>query len=284
MSEFVKLKGDASSREYYRGKNFVKAVYPPSLRDSFYNYLKWYKIYRKQGIPVPEIYDVDTVNLEIIMEDCGDITGVDYFNSLKLNLSKRKFAEEIYSFIGIIQSIPDKEEVETDTLNWEKELIFFKNHCCGTIFSEDFSEFLDNLISFVNENIASIPLKLAHRDYHFRNVMVKNKKIYIIDFQDTLFAPDFYDSASLMFDAYLDLGNLRKIEAKIDEFDYRVVALQRNLKALGTFCFFGFKKNKDWFKDSIPNGLNYVLSHLKILNSGFVKDWEKLREFAFKSI
>ena len=279
-----KLKGDASSRQYFRGKNFVKVVYPPDMRESFYNYLKWYNIYKKNGLPVPELYDVDTVNLEMLIEDLGDVNGVDYFNSLKLSLNKKRFVEEVYSYIEIVQSIPEREEVEAPELNPEKELNFFLSHCIGCLIPEVYEGFLKELIGFTLENLKKIPLKLAHRDYHFRNVMVKKKKVYLIDFQDTLFAPEFYDSVSLMFDAYLDLGKFRDIEKNLNDFDYRIVGLQRNLKALGTFCFFGFKKGKEWFKDSIPNAMDYVSNHLEILKPEFVNEWERLKEHSLKNI
>ena len=279
-----KLKGDASSRQYFRGKNFVKVVYPPDMRESFYNYLKWYNIYKKNGLPVPELYDVDTVNLEMLIEDLGNVNGVDYFNSLKLSLNKKRFVEEVYSFIEIVQSIPEREEVEAPELNAEKELNFFLSHCIGCLIPKDYEGFLKELIGFTLENLKKIPLKLAHRDYHFRNVMVKKKKVYLIDFQDTLFAPEFYDSVSLMFDAYLDLGKFRDIEKNLNDFNYRIVGLQRNLKALGTFCFFGFKKGKEWFKDSIPNAMDYVSNHLEILKPEFVNEWERLKQDSLKNI
>ena len=279
-----KLKGDASSRQYFRGKNFIKVVYPPDMRESFYNYLKWYNIYKKHGLPVPELYDVDTVNLEMLIEDLGDVNGVDYFNSLKLSINKKRFVGEVYSYIEAIQSIPEREEVEAPQLHPEKELDFFLSHCIGCLIPKDYEGFLKELIGFTLENLGKIPLKLAHRDYHFRNVMVKKKKVYLIDFQDTLFAPEFYDSVSLMFDAYLDLGKFREIEKNLNDFDYRIVALQRNLKALGTFCFFGFKKGKEWFKESIPDGMAYISKHLEILKPEFVNEWERLKEHSLKNI
>ncbi len=279
-----RLQGDASARRYFRGANFIKAVYPPEMRESFYNYLKWYKIYKKHGIPVPELYDVDTVNLEMLIEDCGDINGVDYFKGLEDSLSKKRFVSEIYSLIGLIRSIPEKENIEAPVLDFERELDFFTQQCLGVLIPENYCDFLKELADYVIENLKNIPLKLAHRDFHFRNILVKNGRIFVIDFQDTLFAPDYYDSVSLMFDAYLDLGEFRRIEADLDKKNYRFVALQRNLKALGTFCKFGLRGNKPWFRDSVPNALNYVEEHLDILKSPFCKEWSNLKVEALKNI
>ena len=55
---------------------------------------------------------------------------------------------------------------------------------------------------------ASVP---AHRDFHSRNLFIKNKKIYLIDFQDARLFPRFYDAVSLLYDVYvLDKMSVRQ--------------------------------------------------------------------------
>ena len=94
---------------------------------------------------------------------------------------------------------------------------------------------------------------LCHRDYHSRNLMLHERRLYIIDFQDARMGPDTYDLASLLRDSYVD-----HTEARVDELirgylklggpsqatpeafaEYRrrfdLMSVQRNLKALGTF-------------------------------------------------
>ena len=53
---------------------------------------------------------------------------------------------------------------------------------------------------------------LCHRDYHSRNLMLHDRRLYIIDFQDARMGPDTYDLASLLRDSYVDLT-----EARVDE-------------------------------------------------------------------
>ena len=55
------------------------------------------------------------------------------------------------------------------------------------------------------EELASEPRVLCHRDYHSRNLMYHQERLYIIDFQDARMGPDTYDLASLLRDAYVDL-------------------------------------------------------------------------------
>ena len=102
--------------------------------------------------------------------------------------------------------------------------------------------------------LAAEPRVLCHRDYHSRNLMMRDGSLYIIDFQDARMGPDTYDLVSLLRDSYVDIGD-RELDELIayflalkartpgdtdaQEFRRRfdLMALQRNLKALGTFGY-----------------------------------------------
>src|SRR5204863_8597652 len=99
--------------------------------------------------------------------------------------------------------------------------------------------------------LASEPPVLCHRDYHSRNLMLHESQLYIIDFQDARMGPDTYDLVSLLRDSYVDLPEqtvdelmayflaLKGVRETEDTFRQRfhLMALQRNLKALGTFGY-----------------------------------------------
>ena len=48
---------------------------------------------------------------------------------------------------------------------------------------------------------------LCHRDYHSRNLMLRDGALFIIDFQDARMGPDTYDLVSLLRDSYVDLAS-----------------------------------------------------------------------------
>ncbi|MFQ5750170.1 MAG: phosphotransferase [Planctomycetota bacterium] len=95
------------------------------------------------------------------------------------------------------------------------------------------------------------PARLQHRDFHSRNVLLPAEGgPVLLDHQDLRRGPLFYDLASLLTDAYLDLpGDIRaRLEAEAEALGarhgltrvetrerLRITALQRVLKALGTF-------------------------------------------------
>ena len=55
------------------------------------------------------------------------------------------------------------------------------------------------------DELAAEPRVLCHRDYHSRNLMWRDGRLSIIDFQDARLGPDTYDLASLLRDSYVDL-------------------------------------------------------------------------------
>jgi N-acetylmuramate 1-kinase len=98
---------------------------------------------------------------------------------------------------------------------------------------------------------AAGPQCLQHRDFHSRNVLLPaDGGVALIDHQDLRSGPLYYDLASLLTDAYLDLPCLVRdlLQDQIELWasaaslkpdqaahHYRWTALQRVLKALGTF-------------------------------------------------
>lgn len=106
---------------------------------------------------------------------------------------------------------------------------------------------LDGLAALAVEG----PQALAHRDLHCRNVLVHRGEVVLIDHQDMRRGPLFYDLASLHTDAYLELSQpvIDQLEGEVLRLgeaagldraaslrQWRRTALQRVLKALGTFA------------------------------------------------
>ena len=110
---------------------------------------------------------------------------------------------------------------------------------------------------------------LCHRDYHSRNLMVQDRQLYIIDFQDARMGPDTYDLASLLRDSYVDLAD-QTVDELIAYFlaltgqsegerefrdRFNLMALQRNLKALGTFGYQTTARRNPVYIQYIPRTL-----------------------------
>ncbi len=111
---------------------------------------------------------------------------------------------------------------------------------------------------------------LCHRDYHSRNLMVRDDgTLAMVDIQDARRGPLGYDLASLVFDAYVDLEEglasrlIERYRASLPdapapvEFDatLTLIAAQRMIKALGTFGYQAAVLGRRRYLDGVPRTL-----------------------------
>ena len=296
--EITKLHGDGSNRMYYRltrDKNtFMLMVLPGNQPTSLAEeitkvkteitklpFLEVQEFLKSKGVRVPEIIDVDLDHYVILTEDFGDDLllnvvskpGVDPKPDYQLALNELKKIATVRDQ-DPRDSIAFSREFDRDLYNWEfmhfieygldQQIKDFKANDRSRIIRE---------FEKITEKYLSWPHVFCHRDYHSRNVvMITDHEAGIIDFQDLLMAPLYYDLASLLKDAYIDLG--RPIQEALayyyqdligndqskDEFLYcfDLMSLHRNLKAAGRLSYFDIvKKNPSYLKD-IPRCVKYV--------------------------
>jgi aminoglycoside/choline kinase family phosphotransferase len=99
----------------------------------------------------------------------------------------------------------------------------------------------------------------------------------VIDFQDARMGPDTYDLVSLLRDSYVDLAPddvealiaifLERADASPDMTAFRErfdrMALQRNLKALGTFGYQASVRGNQAYLPYVSRTLGYVRDNLR---------------------
>ena len=110
--------------------------------------------------------------------------------------------------------------------------------------------------------------------------MLSDGRLYIIDFQDARMGPDTYDLVSLLRDSYMDITERdaddliayflalkagTPAEQQPGEFRRRfdLMALQRNLKALGTFGYQTITRRNPVYIQYIPRTLRYARVNLE---------------------
>jgi N-acetylmuramate 1-kinase len=152
---------------------------------------------------------------------------------------------------------------------------------CGIAISPSVRAALIEESLVIADELAGEPRVLCHRDYHSRNLMLHDRQLYIIDFQDARMGPDTYDLASLLRDSYVDLseervdnlirgylklGGARSATAEaLGEYRCRfdLMSVQRNLKALGTFGHQTTARANPVYIQYIPRTLSYVRTNLE---------------------
>ncbi len=297
VTQVLPLTGDASDRKYYRaligsGPSIVLALHAGSIQFDQMPFTTVARLMNRIPLPIPAILHHSNALGIIGQEDLGDVT-------LQAHLGAASRAEHaaIYrdavSFIARLQQrgaelasddcAPYQVAFDVEKLTWELE--FFVKHFLvgfrGAAPSEAVREALRTEWSSIVEELAAEPRVLCHRDYHSRNLMLHDGALVIIDFQDARMGPDTYDLASLLRDSYVDLAAAQVDElvayflalrhptsarsgAAATEFRRRfdLMALQRNLKALGTFGYQTAARGNTVYIQYIPRTLNYVRENL----------------------
>jgi aminoglycoside/choline kinase family phosphotransferase len=292
----VPLTGDASTRQYFRimrpgNPSVVLAVYETPFVFKELPFVNVCRLFTSIPLPIPAIAGhADDLGI-LILEDLGDVT-------LQAHLGVTKPAEhdalyrQAIEFIVRMQRkgaelqsdefIPYRIAFDRDKLMWEMN--FFLKHFLeayrGVTMTPAAREALNEEFLLIVDELAGEPRVLCHRDYHSRNLMLHNRGLYIIDFQDARMGPDTYDLASLLRDSYVDLseervGELIRVylelggasKATADAFaEYRrrfdLMSVQRNLKALGTFGFQTTSRNNPVYIQYIPRTVSYVRTNL----------------------
>lgn len=175
-----------------------------------------------------------------------------------------------------------------------RELRFFAEHFLGGYAGVRLSGpalgELEALFGSLAEEAAGGPAALAHRDFHSRNLIAGDNPVasgaprvlWVIDHQDSRVGPRAYDLMSLVRDPYVatggpgrppfreadlvarfrDAAGVPESPAELlAEFD--AVALQRNLKALGTYGFQVSRRSNDVYRRYVAPTLGMVRENLE---------------------
>jgi aminoglycoside/choline kinase family phosphotransferase len=273
-AELSRIRSEASRRRFYRirwgKKSLVAMVYPEALGSEVERFRVIHEIYTRYGLRVPAI-DRILDDQVVIQEDAGDLLLQRAWRTAgsgeRLRLIER--SREILAGLAAVPPARAIVRLDRARLKWEMEF-FIKNfvarfpvRACGEM------ALGANLLRLV-ETIEPESV-FAHRDFHSCNLLILDREIVMVDFQDSLLAPRHYDLVSLAFDSYLDLGRFRELLLKGREWStteirqLRLTALQRNIKALGTFAYQTHECRHPAYARYIPRTIRHIQNHLREL-------------------
>ena len=292
-----KLTGDASTRKYYRiwttKESYVVCLdSPQSEIKEEPTFIKLQRVLNYEKVSVPQIYDKELSTGYILEEDLGDVTFLK-----DIALADNIFHEMSYyqQAIDLMQSVHNIDvsryqgEVFTklafDTEKLYQEMEFTRKYFLQMYLGVDpqMPGIID-LYKKLNQicyRLSGEKKVLVHRDYHSRNIMIKNGKQVVIDFQDARMGTPVYDLVSLLEDCYYQINNENKENLKryyyekyyknfdnkkYEEFEelYDMMTIQRIYKAIGSFSYI-YADRKD-------------LRYIKYIGYSF----EKVRSVMFK--
>ena len=288
----VPLTGDASDRKYFRiippeGASVVLSVHAGPIEFARLPFANVAELFRLIPLPSPAILGHSDELGVIALADLGDVTLQAHLGASSPTEHAALYRQAV-ALIELLQRrgaelesprfIPYGVAFDVEKLSWELEF-FVKHFLVGyrgvTLPAAAPSALAEEWSSIVRE-LASEPRVLCHRDYHSRNLMLREGSLFVIDFQDARMGPDTYDLASLLRDSYIDLSHrdvddliayFLALKGRPDDADFRrrfdLMALQRNLKALGTFGYQTTTRRNPVYIQYVPRTLRYARLNLE---------------------
>jgi aminoglycoside/choline kinase family phosphotransferase len=292
----VPLTGDASDRHYFRiipadAASIVLALHTGPIEFATLPFARVADLLQEIPLPVPTVLGHSDELGILALQDLGDVTLQAHLGAATPTEHAALYRQAV-SLIELLQRRgadlrsdrypPYRIAFDVEKLTWELE--FFVKHFVGgyrgvTLSDAQRAALAEEWAAIVNE-LAAEPPVLCHRDYHSRNLMLSEGSLYIIDFQDARMGPDTYDLVSLLRDSYVDIADreldeliayflaLKKTDGSApDEEEFRrrfdLMALQRNLKALGTFGYQTMTRRNPVYIQYMPRTLRYARTNLE---------------------
>lgn len=281
------VSGDASFRRYFRyphAERWLIAVDAPPPQEALQPFMAIAEQYQAAGLKVPQVHAFNQEQGFMVLDDLGD-------QLLFARLDGLEQAAEWYQHA--LQLLPRVMRTTRTALGelplydgnlLQRELHLFKDwlvqeHLDAPL-DAGHEKMWQELCSLLIDNALNQPQVGVHRDFHSRNIMVlEDKELALIDFQDAVLGPITYDAVSLLRDCYVQwptslveaqrafLKQRLHIEGLLDSqvtdetfkrwFDF--MGIQRHLKAAGIFARLLHRDQKPGYMADVPRTLQYVV-------------------------
>ena len=280
------IAGDASPRKFYRvtvvtqdrTTTHILMVSPPTENNE--KFVLVHGLLTAADICVPRLKRADLDLGFFLLEDLGDLT---FWMALQTGDPDAFYSASLRALCDIqaldvppsILSIYDDAELQRELdvcPDW-----FFEKALSMTADGQGeavFKRFSECLLSMAAEQ----PFGFVHRDYHSRNLMVReDHDVAIIDFQDAIVGPITYDVVSLLKDVYIVWPRARQLSwlkaywqllvnvgrLSTDSWPdflrwYDMMGLQRHVKILGVFSRLWLRDQKPAYMQDVPVIIDYI--------------------------
>jgi N-acetylmuramate 1-kinase len=253
-------------------ETFIISLYPAPFNAHDNSFVDVSHLFERAGLPVPRIIDVADTDGIILQEDLGDMSlaswlcgALDRGDAKGAEAMLRRAIELIARIQATTQTAYEMNSISShlafdeDKLSWE--LNYFFDHFFGSLgqrqFETEESDAINLDLQAIAAELAARPRVLTHRDYHGMNLMVDAQgDLRIIDHQDARMGPATYDLVPLLVERQLHPADetwveeqqrfflsaraklgLPEIEPEELRYEFHLMTVQRQLKAIGTFSY-----------------------------------------------
>lgn len=277
-----------SYRQYYRIKSEnedILGVYNTDLQENK-TYLSFTKTFSEADIRVPEVYKVSDDKQSYLIQDLGSKTlyecaqenrNADGSLSRKaLGLYRDTLSELLKIQTKTIGKLDlsycyPRDAFDKQSILWD--LNYFKYFFLRLLRVAVDEQKLEDDIQKLADKLDKVDRNFfLYRDFQSKNIMIKYGMPYFIDFQGGRKGSIYYDVASLLFDANIELTKVNRdmllkhyyklwnefkpCNEKTFKEEYYLFAIVRLVQALGAFGLRGVVERKPHFKECIPYALN----------------------------
>ena len=283
--EVTALTGDVSPRRYFRvhlesGERLIAAVYPrapEAARGACARFLASSRLLEQAGVRVPAVRLADCATGVMLLEDLGERTLYELPRDDWRRIAP--YLDAAVAALGRLRAVPSAAvaalnaplDEELLTRELEQALgVYLEPH--GLTGDGALAADLRAALAAICAELGTQPGVVCHRDFMARNLMplappAAPAEIGVLDHQDLRLGPPGYDLASLLNDSLFPPAGLAeglRRAAGVEERPYRLAAVQRTLKAVGTFAVFATRGSPRHLPLVSPT-LERCLEHLAAL-------------------
>ncbi|MBM3434690.1 MAG: phosphotransferase enzyme family protein [Bacteroidetes bacterium] len=289
LTGFIKIEGSGSNRQYYRisseGQTAIGVIGEDADENrAFFNFTEHF---RRHGLNVPEIYDIDTNEGIYLIQDLGDISlfsllpglVADKVQAGRLESVYKRVLDHLIQFQVVAGKDLDytvcfpRDTFDRQSLQWD--LNYFKYYYLKLAYIPFHEQALENDFTTLTGFLVPVDSSyFMYRDFQARNIMMVNNEPWFIDYQGGRRGPLQYDVASLLFQAKAGLPSAfreKMLEYYISQLNKYIPAdrnlfiplyygfvLVRTLQVLGAYGYRGYYERKPHFIESIGYALENI--------------------------
>lgn len=277
LNKLKKLSGDASFRNFYRGKNSIFIYCIKNKKSNLLYYDAINKILIKNKVIAPSLISQNYIDNYMEIEDFGDLTVFKKFK--KKSTNKKIYYKKILDLLLKIKKIKIKSQktfLKTNYKipNYSSKMLFdeanlfidwylpkYYKEKNIKIFKKKFKLIFKNLL----KNISYKEKVFVHRDFHISNIMITPNGLGLIDNQDAVYGNIAYDLASLIddvrFKTNIKIKNYifnefikknKSLDCKKFKQDFEILSVLRNFKIIGIFTRLSVRDKKHKYLKLIP--------------------------------
>ena len=273
LKEISTAVADASTRTYYRltfqDTSTILACIHNDTVDPDNDFIIIREQLNRENLNVPKIL---AVKENIILQE--DLGALDLQEALKQDNDIEPYIDKVVDILIQLLQVKLKPPVSERLFDYEK-LWFEMSYLMKALDKSPYDGLPPLCVARLQKicrTLATEAKHFAHRDFHSRNIIVKDQDLYLIDFQDARLATPYYDLTSFLYDPYMSLtdesknkildrflNRYKKLYSNFDLTSMKQQALQRVLKAWGTYLHQTYTLKNNRYTENISTAIHSAL-------------------------